>query len=95
MFYFAYFLITKTVIILARQARMFYNVEKSSACDICEGEECAEKCAPKAQPQVSQKQEVDPNQRGGAIFASPKGSATTVCASSLSLFVAIFIRNLI
>uniref|UniRef100_A0A336LNM3 CD109 antigen n=1 Tax=Culicoides sonorensis TaxID=179676 RepID=A0A336LNM3_CULSO len=32
----------------SRQARMFYKTEEASTCDICEGEECAEKCSPQA-----------------------------------------------
>lgn len=74
---------------------MFYNVEASSACDICEGSECAEKCAPKAQPQVSQKQEVDPNKKGDAIFAPRGGSSRSVFPSILSIVAVFFLRSLI
>lgn len=73
---------------------MFYNVETSSACDICEGSECAEKCAPKAQPQVSQKQEVDPNRKGDAIFATRSDGNRFVFPSILSLVAVGFLRSL-
>lgn len=34
---------------------MFYQTEEASTCDICEGDECAEKCSPQALRQQAEK----------------------------------------
>lgn len=57
---------------------MFYSAPESTVCDICEGPECAEKCAPKAQAQQSSNGEVN---KSGAIFKEP--SEPSVASSNI------------
>lgn len=67
---------------------MFYQVEKASLCDICEGEECAEKCAPQAQKQQADK---DTKESKDVLFKEATAGSTTSSFSSAIALVFAFI----
>lgn len=75
--------------LLARQARMFYQTEEATTCDICEGEECAEKCSPQALRQQAEKdlqsKEKDVLFKQGDVSMS---STSNLIESAVTIFLA-------
>lgn len=80
-------ILINTFHILARRARMFYQVHKSSLCDICEGDDCKEKCTARAEPQI--KADTTRDNRDEQLS---KSSTSTITGSVLLVAVAFFLK---
>ncbi|XP_063696587.1 CD109 antigen-like isoform X3 [Culicoides brevitarsis] len=69
----------------SRQARMFYQTEAATTCDICEGEECAEKCSPQALKQQAEKE--SQSKEPEILFKAGKGGSSQLIESVVTLIL--------
>lgn len=68
---------------------MFYKTEEATTCDICEGEECNEKCSPQALRQQDERKDEE-NTRQKVLFKTAQSSTPKLMESALIMIFGIF-----
>lgn len=61
-------------VVIARKARVFYQTQTATLCDICEGEDCENVCTTNPETQIG----ADSEGKGGGYVTSPISSAIYV-----------------